>query len=92
MKEEHVSYQEIKFRQRNNRRERTHNPGLSSAGINIDVLINAIEEIIPTPKRRNKPPFMHIIRLVNKPEHPLSRWKAELSEVQSPKVNLLLGI
>jgi translation initiation factor 2 subunit 3 len=38
--------------------------------INIDVLLNAIEEIIPTPKRdENKSPFMYIIRSfdVNKP-------------------------
>jgi translation initiation factor 2 subunit 3 len=38
--------------------------------INIDVLLNAIEEIIPTPKRdETKPPLMYIIRSfdVNKP-------------------------
>ena len=38
--------------------------------INIDVLLNAIEEIIPTPKRdETKPPFMYIVRSfdVNKP-------------------------
>lgn len=38
--------------------------------INIDVLLNAIEEIIPTPKRdATKPPLMYIVRSfdVNKP-------------------------
>jgi translation initiation factor 2 subunit 3 len=38
--------------------------------VNIDVLLNAIEEIIPTPERDEpKPPLMHIIRSfdVNKP-------------------------
>jgi translation initiation factor 2 subunit 3 len=38
--------------------------------LNIDVLLNAIEEIIPTPKRdETKPPLMYIIRSfdVNKP-------------------------
>ncbi|MCX8152910.1 MAG: translation initiation factor IF-2 subunit gamma [Candidatus Bathyarchaeota archaeon] len=38
--------------------------------INIDVLLNAIEEIIPTPKRdETKPPLMYIVRSfdVNKP-------------------------
>jgi translation initiation factor 2 subunit 3 len=42
--------------------------------INIDVLLNAIEEIIPTPKRdENKPPLMYIIRSfdVNKPGTPI---------------------
>ncbi len=42
--------------------------------INIDVLLNAIEEIIPTPLRdETKPPLMHIIRSfdVNKPGTPI---------------------
>jgi translation initiation factor 2 subunit 3 len=42
--------------------------------INIDVLLNAIEEIIPTPLRdETKPPIMHIIRSfdVNKPGTPI---------------------
>jgi translation initiation factor 2 subunit 3 len=42
--------------------------------INTDVLINAIEEIIPTPKRdETKPPLMYIIRSfdVNKPGTPI---------------------
>ncbi len=45
-------------------------PVSAQRGINIDVLLNAIEEIIPTPKRdETKPPFMYIIRSfdVNKP-------------------------
>jgi len=42
--------------------------------INIDVLLNAIEEIIPTPERdETKPPLMYIIRSfdVNKPGTPI---------------------
>jgi translation initiation factor 2 subunit 3 len=45
-------------------------PVSAQRGINIDVLLNAIEEFIPTPKRdETKPPFMYIIRSfdVNKP-------------------------
>ena len=42
--------------------------------INIDVLLNAIEELIPTPERdETKPPLMYIIRSfdVNKPGTPI---------------------
>jgi translation initiation factor 2 subunit 3 len=45
-------------------------PISAQRGINIDVLLNAIEEIIPTPKRdETKPPLMYIIRSfdINKP-------------------------
>lgn len=45
-------------------------PVSAQRSINIDVLLNAINEIIPTPKRdETKPPFMYIIRSfdVNKP-------------------------
>ncbi len=45
-------------------------PVSAQRGINIDVLLNAIEELIPTPKRdETKPPLMYIIRSfdVNKP-------------------------
>ncbi len=45
-------------------------PISAQRGINIDVLLNAIETIIPTPKRdQTKPPLMYIIRSfdVNKP-------------------------
>src|SRR5665647_1811872 len=45
-------------------------PISAQRGINIDVLLNAIQTIIPTPKRdENKPPMMFIIRSfdVNKP-------------------------
>jgi translation initiation factor 2 subunit 3 len=45
-------------------------PVSAQRGINIDFLLNAIEEVIPTPKRdETKPPFMYIIRSfdVNKP-------------------------
>ncbi len=45
-------------------------PISAQRGINIDVLLNAIETIIPTPKRdETKPPLMYIIRSfdINKP-------------------------
>jgi translation initiation factor 2 subunit 3 len=45
-------------------------PISAQRGINIDVLLTAIEQIIPTPKRdETKPPLMYIIRSfdVNKP-------------------------
>jgi translation initiation factor 2 subunit 3 len=45
-------------------------PISAQRGINIDVLLNAIEEIIPTPKRdETKSPLMYIIRSfdINKP-------------------------
>ena len=45
-------------------------PISAQRGINIDVLLNAIEEVIPTPKRdETKPPLMYIIRSfdTNKP-------------------------
>jgi translation initiation factor 2 subunit 3 len=45
-------------------------PISAQRGINIDVLLNAIQDIIPTPLRdETKPPFMYIIRSfdVNKP-------------------------
>jgi translation initiation factor 2 subunit 3 len=45
-------------------------PVSAQRGINIDVLLTAIEEIIPTPKRdETKPPLMYIIRSfdINKP-------------------------
>ncbi|MGA2385955.1 MAG: translation initiation factor IF-2 subunit gamma [Candidatus Bathyarchaeia archaeon] len=45
-------------------------PISAQRGINIDVLINAIETVIPTPKRdETKPPLMYVIRSfdVNKP-------------------------
>jgi len=44
--------------------------------INIDVLLNAIEEIIPTPKRdETKPPLMYIIRSfdINRPGTPIEK-------------------
>ena len=44
--------------------------------VNIDVLIQAIEEVIPTPKRdETKPPTMYIVRSfdVNKPGTPIDR-------------------
>jgi translation initiation factor 2 subunit 3 len=45
-------------------------PVSAQRGVNIDVLIQAIEEFIPTPKRdETKPPLMYVIRSfdVNKP-------------------------
>ncbi len=53
-------------------------PVSAQRGINIDVLLNAIEEIIPTPKRDDtKPPFMYIIRSfdVNKPGTPIEEME-----------------
>jgi translation initiation factor 2 subunit 3 len=53
-------------------------PVSAQRGINIDVLINAIEEIIPSPKRdETKPPFMYIIRSfdVNKPGTPIDQME-----------------
>ncbi len=44
--------------------------------VNIDVLIQAIEEVIPTPKRdETKPPIMYIVRSfdVNKPGTPIEK-------------------
>jgi translation initiation factor 2 subunit 3 len=49
-------------------------PVSAQRAINIDVLLNAIEEIIPTPKRdETKPPLMYIVRSfdVNKPGTPI---------------------
>ncbi|MCW4010794.1 MAG: translation initiation factor IF-2 subunit gamma [Candidatus Bathyarchaeota archaeon] len=49
-------------------------PVSAQRSLNIDVLLNAIQEIIPTPERdETKPPFMYIIRSfdVNKPGTPL---------------------
>ena len=51
-------------------------PVSAQRGINIDVLLNAIEEIIPTPKRdETKDPLMYIIRSfdVNKPGTPIEQ-------------------
>ncbi len=53
-------------------------PISAQRGINIDILLNAIEEIIPTPKRdETKPPFMYIIRSfdVNKPGTPIEEME-----------------
>jgi len=53
-------------------------PVSAQRGINIDVLLNAIEEIIPSPKRdEKKPPFMYIIRSfdVNKPGTPIENME-----------------
>lgn len=49
-------------------------PVSAQRAINIDVLLNAIQEIIPTPKRdEDRPPFMYIIRSfdTNKPGTPI---------------------
>jgi len=45
-------------------------PVSAQRGVNIDVLLEAIEEFVPTPKRdENKPPLMYVVRSfdVNKP-------------------------
>ncbi len=65
------SYQEIKNFVKGTMAENAPIIPISAQrGINIDVLLNAIQEVIPTPKRdEDKPPFMYIIRSfdVNKP-------------------------
>jgi translation initiation factor 2 subunit 3 len=51
-------------------------PVSAQRGVNIDVLIQAIEEIIPTPKRdETKPPLMYVVRSfdVNKPGTPIEK-------------------
>ncbi|MEM2971548.1 MAG: translation initiation factor IF-2 subunit gamma [Candidatus Bathyarchaeia archaeon] len=51
-------------------------PVSAQRGINIDVLIQAIEEVIPTPKRdETKPPLMYVVRSfdVNKPGTPIEK-------------------
>ena len=53
-------------------------PVSAQRGINIDVLLTAIEEIIPSPKRdETKPPFMYIIRSfdANKPGTPIEEME-----------------
>ncbi|MGB9778088.1 MAG: translation initiation factor IF-2 subunit gamma [Candidatus Bathyarchaeales archaeon] len=51
-------------------------PVSAQRGVNIDVLIQAIEEFIPTPKRdETKPPLMYVVRSfdVNKPGTPIEK-------------------
>jgi translation initiation factor 2 subunit 3 len=51
-------------------------PVSAQRGVNIDFLIQAIEEFIPTPKRdETKPPLMYIVRSfdVNKPGTPIEK-------------------
>ncbi|MEM3731422.1 MAG: translation initiation factor IF-2 subunit gamma [Candidatus Bathyarchaeia archaeon] len=51
-------------------------PVSAQRGVNIDVLIQALEEFIPTPKRdETKPPLMYIVRSfdVNKPGTPIEK-------------------
>jgi translation initiation factor 2 subunit 3 len=53
-------------------------PISAQRGLNIDVLLKAVEEIIPSPKRdETKPPFMYIIRSfdVNKPGTPIEQME-----------------
>jgi translation initiation factor 2 subunit 3 len=51
-------------------------PISAQRGVNIEVLLQAIEEFMPTPKRdETKPPFMYIIRSfdINKPGTPVDK-------------------
>jgi translation initiation factor 2 subunit 3 len=51
-------------------------PVSAQRGVNIDFLIQAIEEFIPTPKRdETKPPLMYVVRSfdVNKPGTPIEK-------------------
>jgi len=51
-------------------------PISAQRGVNVDVLLQAIEEVMPTPKRdETKPPFMYIIRSfdINKPGTPVDK-------------------
>jgi translation initiation factor 2 subunit 3 len=51
-------------------------PVSAQRGVNIDVLIQGLEEFIPTPKRdETKPPLMYVIRSfdVNKPGAPIEK-------------------
>ena len=53
-------------------------PVSAQRGVNIDALIQAMEEFIPTPKRdETKPPLMYVVRSfdVNKPGTPIERLK-----------------
>lgn len=51
-------------------------PVSAQRGVNMDILIQAIEEFIPTPKRdETKPPLMYVVRSfdVNKPGTPVEK-------------------
>jgi len=51
-------------------------PVSAQRGVNMDILIQAIEEFIPTPKRdETKPPLMYVVRSfdVNKPGTPIEK-------------------
>jgi len=53
-------------------------PVSAQRGVNIDALIQAMEEFIPTPKRdETKPPLMYVVRSfdVNKPGTPIEKLK-----------------
>lgn len=75
----HKNYQEIKDFVKGTIAENSPIiPVSAQQEVNMDVLINAIEEFIPTPERdENKPPLMHIIRSfdVNKPGIPVRELK-----------------
>ncbi len=70
-KRAHQSYAEIKnFVKGTGAQDAPIIPISAQRGVNIDVLLQAIEELMPTPKRdETKPPFMFIVRSfdVNKP-------------------------
>jgi translation initiation factor 2 subunit 3 len=70
-KRAHKSYEEIKrFVKGTVAEDAPIIPVSAQRGVNIDILIQAMEELMPTPKRdETKPPLMYIIRSfdVNKP-------------------------
>jgi translation initiation factor 2 subunit 3 len=73
----HESYEEIKnFVKGTIAEDAPIIPVSAQRRINIDVLVQAIEEFIPTPKRdETKPPLMYVVRSfdVNKPGTPIEK-------------------
>lgn len=76
-KRAHESYEEIKnFVKGTTAENAPIIPVSAQRRVNIDVLIQAIEEFIPTPKRdETKPPLMYVVRSfdVNKPGTPIEK-------------------
>ena len=70
-KRAHQSYTEIKnFVKETVAEEAPIIPISAQRGVNIDILLQAMEELMPTPKRdETKPPFMYVVRSfdINKP-------------------------
>ncbi len=76
-KRAHKSYDEIKRFVKGTVAEKAPIiPVSAQHGVNIDVLIQAMEQFIPTPKRdETKPPLMYIVRSfdINKPGTPIDK-------------------